>query len=65
MKKVIVTGQAGFSGSHLSQELAKRDYHMVITDALYTGNISEARFRLQSEVYPEEGLKDTIRYMTP
>ncbi|MFC2007361.1 SDR family oxidoreductase [Chloroflexota bacterium] len=37
MKKVIVTGGAGFIGSHLVEELAKRDYQVAILDDLSTG----------------------------
>ncbi len=37
MKKAIVTGGAGFIGSHLSEELFKRDYHLTILDNLSTG----------------------------
>jgi UDP-glucose 4-epimerase len=37
MKKAIVTGGAGFIGSHLSEELSKRDYHLIILDNLSTG----------------------------
>ena len=36
-KKVIVTGGAGFIGSHLAQELARRGYYVVILDDLSTG----------------------------
>src|SRR4030042_1425189 len=37
MKKAVVTGGAGFIGSHLSEELSKRDYHLIILDNLSTG----------------------------
>lgn len=37
MKKVIVTGGAGFIGSHLTEELARRGYHVTILDDLSTG----------------------------
>ncbi len=40
MKKAIVTGGAGFIGSHLSDELAGRGYHVVIIDDLSTGRLS-------------------------
>jgi nucleoside-diphosphate-sugar epimerase len=64
MKKVIVTGRAGLSGSHFSQELANRDYHVVITDGLCTGNISKARtFGYNPKYNLEECLKETIRYI--
>lgn len=37
MKKIIVTGGAGFIGSNLAEELAQRDYHVTIIDDLSTG----------------------------
>ena len=37
MKKAIVTGGAGFIGSHLAEELSERDYHLTILDNLSTG----------------------------
>ncbi|MDD4859150.1 MAG: SDR family oxidoreductase [Dehalococcoidales bacterium] len=37
MKKVVVTGGAGFIGSHLAQALAGRGYHVIIIDDLSTG----------------------------
>lgn len=37
MKKAIVTGGAGFIGSHLAEELSQHDYHLTILDNLSTG----------------------------
>src|SRR4030042_1055005 len=37
MKKAVVTGGACFIGSPLSEELSKRDYHLIILDNLSTG----------------------------
>jgi UDP-glucose 4-epimerase len=37
--KVIVTGGAGFIGSHLAEELAGHGYHVVIFDDLSTGSM--------------------------
>ena len=37
MEKVVVTGGAGFIGSHLAEELASQDYHVIILDDLSTG----------------------------
>lgn len=38
MKKAVVTGGAGFIGSHIADELAVRGYQVVILDDLSTGN---------------------------
>ena len=37
MKRVVVTGGAGFIGSHLAGLLADREYHVIILDDLSTG----------------------------
>ena len=39
MKKVIVTGGAGFIGLHLAEELARQNYHVIILDNLLTGKL--------------------------
>ncbi|MFA4835675.1 MAG: SDR family oxidoreductase [Dehalococcoidia bacterium] len=39
MRRAIVTGGAGFIGSHLAEELAKRSYHVSIIDNLSTGKM--------------------------
>jgi len=39
MKKVVVTGGAGFIGSHLAEKLTKQDYHVIILDDLSTGKM--------------------------
>ena len=36
-KKVVVTGGAGFIGSHLAEELQNRGYHVIVLDDLSTG----------------------------
>ena len=35
--KIVVTGGAGFIGSHLAEELVNRGYHVIILDDLSTG----------------------------
>jgi len=37
LSTVVVTGGAGFIGSHLSEELARQGYHVIILDDLSTG----------------------------
>lgn len=39
MKRAVVTGGAGFIGSHLAEELVERGYHIIIVDNLSTGRI--------------------------
>ena len=40
MNKVVVTGVAGFIGSHLAEELVERGYKVTIIDDLSTGKES-------------------------
>ena len=37
MKKILVTGAAGFIGSHLAEELLARGYYVTVIDDLSTG----------------------------
>ena len=39
MKKALVTGGAGFIGSHLVEELVKQDFRVTVLDNLKTGNM--------------------------
>ena len=43
MEKVIVTGGAGFIGSHLAEELARRGYQVTILDDLSTGEMENIK----------------------
>ena len=36
-KRVLITGGAGFIGSHLCEHLLKRDYHVICLDNYFTG----------------------------
>ena len=38
VKKVVVTGGAGFIGSHLAEDLAEQGYFVIIIDDLSTGS---------------------------
>lgn len=49
MKKVVVTGGAGFIGSHLAEELEKEKYHVVIIDNLCTGRMENIERLIRKE----------------
>jgi len=49
MKKVVVTGGAGFIGSHLAESLVLRGYHVVVVDDLVTGKMENVATFLNSE----------------
>jgi len=49
MKKVVVTGGAGFIGSHLTEELARRGYYVIILDDLSTGRMENIAELLKKE----------------
>jgi UDP-glucose 4-epimerase len=52
MSKAIVTGGAGFIGSHVAQELVKRGYEVIIIDNLTTGKLSN--------IEPVLGMKNAV-----
>ena len=39
-KRVVITGAAGFIGSHLAETLLDRDYSVIGIDNLLTGDVS-------------------------
>ncbi|MCM3585254.1 NAD-dependent epimerase/dehydratase family protein [Mesobacillus maritimus] len=45
MKRVLVTGGAGFIGSHIVDELVKQNFHVVVLDNLSTGKVENVRHR--------------------
>lgn len=47
--KILVTGGAGFIGSHLTEELIKNDSEVTVLDNLSTGNKSNLNFCLEKE----------------
>jgi len=48
MEKVIVSGEAGFVGAHLAEELARRGYYTIIVDDLPTGKIENTEELLKN-----------------
>ena len=65
-KKVIVTGGAGFIGSHLAEELAERDYQLIILDDLSTGKMENIEQLLEWEqVYNAVRPHRALGYVTP
>jgi dTDP-glucose 4,6-dehydratase len=50
MKRVLITGAAGFLGSHLCDRFIKEDYHVIGMDNLITGNLAniEHLFKLKN-----------------
>ncbi len=48
-KRVVITGGAGFIGSHLAEELVRRSYHVIILDDLSTGSLENLGGLLNKE----------------
>ena len=46
--KVVVTGGAGFIGSHLAESLSSQGYHVIIIDDLSTGKTDNIEPLLKS-----------------
>lgn len=44
MAKILITGGAGFIGSHLAEALLSRGHHVVVIDNLSTGNLDNLAF---------------------
>ena len=49
VKKVVITGGAGFIGSHLAERLIKQGYRTIILDDLSTGKIENIKEMLNKE----------------
>jgi dTDP-glucose 4,6-dehydratase len=49
-KRILITGAAGFLGSHLCERFVKEDYHVIGMDNLITGDIRNLKdlFRLEN-----------------
>jgi UDP-glucuronate decarboxylase len=74
MKTTLVTGGAGFIGSHLCEYLLNKGYEVICVDNFYTGQKKNIEHLLNNKhfeiirhdinfpLYLEEGLKKTIEY---
>ena len=49
MKRVVITGGAGFIGSHLAEELAGCGYHVIVFDDISTGKMENIEPLLKKE----------------
>jgi UDP-glucose 4-epimerase len=59
-EKVLVTGGAGFIGSHLANELVRRGYHVTVLDDLsggFAGNVEKKARLIQGSVTDENLIK--------
>jgi nucleoside-diphosphate-sugar epimerase len=50
-KAVVVTGGAGFAGSHLVADLLERWYKIIILDDLFTGRLRNIRLLIEPSWY--------------
>ena len=50
-KSILVTGGAGFLGSHLTKKLLEKKYHVICVDNLYSSNISNISNFLDNSNY--------------
>lgn len=67
--RTLVTGGAGFIGSHLADRLMKEDYEVVVLDNFFSGKIENIKHHLDSgefslikgDVRDSDDIKDAIR----
>ena len=64
MKKVLVTGGAGFIGSHICEKLIAEGYYVICCDNFYTGSeknlkniISNKNFKIRKKKFSSKDCK--------
>ena len=68
MKKVLVTGGCGFIGSHITEKLLEKNYHVVVIDNLVTGNkdnISLNDVEFYNQDISDDSVVDLIKIIQP
>ena len=67
MRKVLITAEIGFIGSHLSESLLKRGYEVIAIDDLSTGKFeniehltNNPKFHFAIETIMNEGVMDRL-----
>ena len=68
MKKVIVTGGAGYIGSHLVQELVSRGHKVSVIDNLSTGfkdNVPSSAEFIKGDLCDAEFVNETLSRVRP
>lgn len=58
--KILVTGGAGFIGSHILEKLLEQDCELIVVDNFYTGNKSNIPDLKKIKVYNENILSDNL-----
>src|SRR5450631_882267 len=56
-KRILITGAAGFLGSHLCDRFIKEDYHVIGMDNLITGDLKNIAHLLPSPAGEGQGMK--------
>ena len=49
MKRILITGAAGFLGSHLCDRFIKEGYHVIAMDNLITGDLKNIEHLMKLE----------------
>ena len=60
-KRVLITGGAGFIGSHLATELVKRGAHVIVVDNEFSGNKKNLIEALNKSVDPLSGQLEYLK----